>query len=234
MDIDKWEPKFKKPNTKSKSDFLRMVICGPSNSGKSYLLNHLASHIKNHYDLIIIYCGSKDTREEYRKSFKTDIAKNDFEPNDIEMIKMKNDKLEKNGENPIKTLCIYDDYANRQNKNDNTIFQMAISGRHHCISFIMVIHDMVLIDRVMRDQLTHLFLTRQTAYSIYEGIADYYLMLPAMQTAGQNANKKDIKNKLMQIMQKATANFGIIVINLEKYKQNPNGTINDLLLQYKA
>lgn len=229
--INEWEPYFKKPNTKDKSNFLRVVICGPSNSGKSYLLNKLAVKIRNHYDLIAIYCSSEDTREEYRKSFKTEVVKNSFEPEDIDKIKQRNTELEASGENPLKVLCVYDDYACRTNKNDDTIFNMAISGRHACISWIMVIHDMVLIDRVMRDQLSHLFLTRQTAYTIYESIVDYYLLLPAMQNCD---DKSKIRNNLMKLMQKATANYGVILIDLENYKKDPNGTLRTLLYRYKA
>ena len=229
--ISEWIPEFKKPNIKDKANFLRVVICGPSNSGKSYLLNKLAIKIRNHYDVICVYCSSNDTLVEYKKSFKTEVIKNNFDPEDIDKIKQRNTELEASGENPLKVLCIYDDYANRTNKHDDTVFNMAISGRHHCISWIMVIHDMILIDRVMRDQLTHLFLTRQTAYNIYESIVDYYLLLPAMQTCD---DKPKIRSELMKIMQKSTAYYGVVLIDLENYKKDPNGTLKTLLYRYKA
>ncbi len=234
--MDNWEPYFEKPKTATKSGFIRIAVIGPSFTGKSYLVRSFAPHLRKQYDIIVVFCGSDDTISEYKKAYGSDIrAYKTFNEEVCNTCKQHNAELEKMGKDPLKILFIFDDYANRKNKSDVDVFKLAISGRHDCISIIMVAHDLVLLDRVVRDQFTHIFLTKQTEYGVYEKVVDNYLMLALMdEKISKNKTKQQIKLDMIRIMQNGTQNYGILCLLIKQFRDTPNPKLRDLLRVYKA
>lgn len=240
--LDEWNPKedIKKPNTKTKADFLRMIIVGPSDSGKSYLFKDIAKKkLHGQYDVVIVFCGSSDTLTEYKKIFNTKMAFLKYDSEIIETINREQENLVKKGKQMLRVLMIYDDFADRKNKHDNEIFHMAISGRHECMSFVMILHDLVLVDRVLRDQLTHLIITRQASLNVYTTIMQQYLYLAAVNDNEVSNNVKSGKQKLnlylLKLLISNTNNYQALVFLIYKARtMKESVNIRDVLKTYKA
>lgn len=234
--MEDWQPYFEKPKTNTKSGFIRVAVIGPSFTGKSYLVRSFGPYLSKQYDNIIVFCGSDDTIKEYKKAYGEKVrAYKTFNEEACNACKQHNSELEASGKQPLKILFIFDDYANRKNKSDVDVFKLAISGRHDCISIIMVAHDLVLLDRVVRDQFTHIFLTKQTEYSVYEKVVDNYLMLALMNDkSAKNKTKQQIKMDMIRIMQSGTQNYGILCLLIKQFRDTPNPKLSDLLKVYKA
>jgi GTPase SAR1 family protein len=226
-------------NDKQKDTCLRMIVVGPSNSGKTYFVSHLgAQYLYKRYEIIIIICSSDDTRAQYGKAFKTVQL---FKQPSKELFTKINDfqtKLQDSGKQLMNVLIVYDDNFTRANKNDADVFNNAIAGRHLCISYILVMHDLVLTDRVVRDQCTHLILTRQLTYSILENIAIQYLLgvarcdsrlCPTLKTSNAAVTRY-----ITQLMHKGAEDHNVIVITPENYKKVKNSTFDDIFRNYKA
>lgn len=228
--LQDWIPNFEKPNVKGKKGFLRMVITGPSDSGKSYVLKSFAKILKKQYDVIVVICGSPDTKLEYEKLFDTKLCFDTLHETIIPSIIEHNKKKKI----PSKALIIYDDFANRQNKNNLDIFKTAISGRHNCISFVMVLHDLVLIDRVVRDQLTHIIITRQTSLNVYETIVNEFLLVSYKAYVDSNNSKSKDKDDIVKMLQQNTVDHNVVIVLIAEYKKNQDLDFYGLLKKYKA
>lgn len=241
FELGVWEPEFKihKPNPIKKEGFMRMAIVGPSESGKSYLLKYLGrKYFRKIYESIFVFCGSNDTLQEYGKILKTDMLFKTYTSGILDMIKMNQKQLEKEGKPMTKVLIIYDDQFTRKNNRDDTIFHSAISGRHDCMSFCMILHDLVLTDRVVKDQFTHLILTRQTSFVIYESVVNQFLLLSAWQSPSIPIEARQSKRKLAQyligLLSDTTKGYSVAVILLEEYKKNQDAEFKDFLKKFKA
>lgn len=224
-----------KPDTKTKENFIRMAIVGPSDSGKSYLFKHIAEKcLLKHYDLIIVFCGSDDTRREYSECLKTDLVYSSYNPAVIDTLKtLQKKNFDKTGiMNSV--LIVYDDYANRNTRYNSEIFDLAISGRHHCISFVMILHDLTCLDRIVRDNLSHLIITRQQAIKVYETIAEEYLFMTAATELDHLNTKKSINDYLISTLHNNTGNFKMVVVLLQKMKREPNKKLNNYIYWFKA
>ncbi len=241
FELETWVPTFKenKPNPIKKENFLRMVICGPSDSGKSFLLKYLGiKYFRRIYETIVVFCGSEDTLKEYGKVLKTEVLYKHYEPKYLDTIKKNQRELVAKGKPMLKILIIYDDQFTRKNNKDDSIFQAAIGGRHDAMGFCMVLHDLVLTDRVVRDQLTHLILTRQTNYDVFENVVKQFLVLSAWKCPKLPLEARQSKRKLISylvgLLQDSTKNYNVIVILLEAYKKNQEAEFSDFLKIYKA
>lgn len=245
LGLSVWEPHFGKIDVKKKTNIMRMIIVGPSNTGKSYLLSHLSKkYLRKLYEMVIVVCGSDDTAKEYQEIFNTKLVfKADTAHNILALkvmfatLKKEQEQREKIGLEMLKVLIIYDDYFSRDKKDDD-LFNMCISGRHVCFSVILICHDLVLIDRVARDQATIIIATNQLNNDVNEIIMERYLLAAArvdpLIRKQFGDSKLAVKNYLLDIMQLSTKNNHVIVCLLDEYKSLPSGTFNDLIKIYKA
>lgn len=225
------------PDCQTKEGFLRMVIVGPSDSGKTFLFKHLANKIFiNQYDVVICFCGSVDTRREYQQLFNTKFVYEAYNPEIINRIKAHQEETAKTNKkrHPVaRILIVYDDFANRGTTHNKELFELAISGRHDCISFVMILHDLACLDRIVRDNLTHMIIARQQAAAVYETVAREYLYM-AFAVENQDRSTRDIMKHIMTTLHDNTGGYYFIVVNLIAMKKNTNAKIKDYLTKYKA
>lgn len=242
MDLNNWTTKFminKQPDTIKKANFIRACIVGPSDTGKSYLFKHLANEIFiKHYDIFVVFCGSKDTLNEYRTILNTDYAYQEYNEGVLDKLKEIQNKLVEE-EKPLNRICVvYDDFADRKTKYDKQIFHLAISGRHDCMSFVFIMHDLVTLDRIVLDQLTHMFITKQQNRDVYEKITDKFLQMIVDQDPTIDENHKKNKNRIrdyvINTLNKNTGNYYVIVCMLEKIKKKPDQYFRDYVYKFKA
>lgn len=230
--------KIAKPNRETRQNYLRMAIVGPSDTGKSYLFKELSRKVLiAHYDLVVVFCGSDDTRREYGQLFNTKHLFREFDPVIIETLKEMQIQPDKT-KPPLKTprlsiLIVYDDFANRGTRYNKEIFDLAISGRHQCISSVMMLHDLSCLDRVVRDNLTHMIITRQTASTVYETVAEEYLMM-AFIGKYPGVSKSKLMNVIMNILHTHTGNYRMIMIDVISMKKNADPKLEDYLCTIKA
>lgn len=240
ISLKEWDAlDIRSPNPLTKENYIRMTIVGPSEQGKSTIFKHLAMHkFRKQYETFVVFCGSNDTLKEYKEILDTDNVYNQFNPEILKVIKKKNEKLESEGKPMISVMCVYDDFGTRKNKNEESILDTFIQGRHHGMSICMILHDLILLDRISRDQFTHLILVRQSDPDVYEGIVEKYLLLPAMDddTIPKEAKKTKIalRTYLMRLMSSNTVDYYSLVFMLSRYKKLQTIHIQDVLLKFKA
>jgi hypothetical protein len=226
------------PNRETRQNYLRMAIVGPSDTGKSHLFKEMSRKVFiAHYDLVVVFCGSDDTRREYGQLFGTPLVYSEFDPRIIETLKQKQTQPDKTkppvNTPPLSILVVYDDFANRSTRYNKEIFDLAISGRHQCISFVMMLHDLTCLDRVVRDNLTHMIITRQTASIVYETVAEQYLMM-AFIGKYPEMNRSKLMNVIMNILHTHTGNYRMIMIDVISMKKNADPKLEDYLCTIRA
>lgn len=239
LDLDVWDGKIETPNPLKKSGFMRMLIVGPSDSGKSYLLEHLAKKkLKKLYEKVIVICGSRDTLKDYGNVFDTNSLYSNYDPRDIDIVKGHQRELEAKGKPMLKVLIVYDDFGTRKNKHDESIFNLAIQGRHDCISFVMVLHDLVLADRIVRDNFTHIILTRQSSYDVYNRLIEEFLLMMADNDPAISEDHKRSKQTMSRYIRNTlvanSQNFYVIVVLLQASKKAMKSNFKEFVLKYKA
>lgn len=227
-----------RPDRQTRQGYLRMAIVGPSDTGKSYLFKELSKKVLiAHYDLVVVFCGSDDTRREYSQLFNTPLAYSEFDPNIIQTLKAKQRQPNPNkppvNTPPISILIVYDDFANRGTRYSKEIFDLAISGRHDCISFVMILHDLTCLDRVVRDNLTHMIITRQTATIVYDTVAEQYLMMSFIERYSEKS-RSQLMNIITSILHSNTGNYRMIILDIIAMKKNANPKLEDFLRTIKA
>lgn len=226
------------PDRRTRQNYLRMAIVGPSDTGKSFLFKEMARKVLiAHYDLVVVFCGSDDTRREYSELFRTPLVYSEFDPAVIETIKRRQVRP-RDDKPPVRTppnsvLIVYDDFANRGTRYDKELFDLAISGRHQCISFVMMLHDLTCLDRVVRDNLTHMIITRQTASIVYETVAEQYLMMSFIERYPEMSRTK-LMNVIMNVLHTHTGGYRMIMIDVISMKKNDKPLLEDFLCTIKA
>lgn len=226
------------PDRATRQNYLRMAIVGPSDTGKSFLFKEMSRKVlKAHYDLVVVFCGSEDTRREYGELFGTTNLYSEFDPAIIEKLKQIQTQPDKT-KPPLKTprlsiLIVYDDFANRGTRYNKELFDLAISGRHQCISFVMMLHDLSCLDRVVRDNLTHMIITRQTASTVYETVAEQYLMMSFIEKY-PDMNRSRLINLIINVLHTHTGNYRMIMIDVISMKKNANPKLDEFLCTIKA
>lgn len=241
MLLENWIIDFPTPNPTNKEHFIRMAITGPSDSGKSYMFKYIfQKFLGKQYELVVIFCGSKDTLKEYKQLTGSKFCFETYNAEFIHLLKKQQHNLIKQGKLPLRILIIYDDFSNRKNKGDLEVFNLAIQGRHDCISFIMILHDLITLDRIVLDQMTHIITTRQMSANVFEKLAHQYLATliendPKFNKHFIHSKKSDIIKYISKIFHNNTNNYNCIVILLERYKKQVNQVhFSDIVKRIKA
>ena len=130
-----------------------MIICGMTNSGKTYyLLNLLETQFKKHFDYIILICPTFSWNKTYQEwKYIND--------SDLFSIECDQDKVDKRlyivqeifkGTN---SLIILDDCASSQDVKNRTseLVKLAFSARHYQLSTIVITQQLTSISKPYRD-----------------------------------------------------------------------------------
>ena len=130
-----------------------MIICGMTNSGKTYyLLNLLETQFKKHFDYIILICPTFSWNKTYQEwKYIND--------SDLFSIECDQDKVDKRlyivqeifkGTN---SLIILDDCASSQDVKNRTseLVKLAFSARHYQLSTIVITQQLTSISEPYRD-----------------------------------------------------------------------------------
>lgn len=220
--IKEWRSKI--PSTEDKSNFIRLCVSGPSDTGKSVFLQYLYDNVfKYHYDLIVVFCKSDDQLANYKFGMKTNLCYKTYNTDVVEKI-IKNNQ----GVKPLRTLILLDDIIDRASRYNKSIFDLAISGRHNCISLAIVCHSLALLDPVVRNCFSHLCITRQTNEIVYTTIYQDFLQMLA-RTEYPNMTNIQLQKKIVDYMHCMTCEWNLIFINLLDIKRT-NKPLNQILL----
>lgn len=226
------------PDRATRQNYLRMAIVGPSDTGKSFLFKELGRKVlRAHYDLVVVFCGSDDTRREYSELFNTKHVYSEFDPAIIEKLKEMQTHPDKT-KPPLKTprisiLIVYDDFATRKTRYNQEIFDLAISGRHQCISSVMMLHDLSCLDRIVRDNLTHMIITRQTSLTVFQTVAEEYLMMAFKMKYPDVSNSK-LESMITSVLNSHTGNYRMIMIDVISMKKNADPKLEEYLCTIRA
>lgn len=211
------------PKIADKSNFIRLCISGPSDTGKSQYIQFLYDQVfKYHYDLICVFCKSDDQRLAYKHGMHTNLVYADYRADVIEKIIANNKGLK-----PVRCLVILDDIIDRASRFNKSIFDLAISGRHNLISLCLVTHSLALLDPVVRGCFSHLCLTRQTNEVVYTAVYDDFLQMLARCEYPDKTNI-ELRKAIVNYMHANTANWNVLFINLLDIKRT-NKTIKQII-----
>lgn len=152
-----------------------------------------------------------------------------------------------------RVLMIYDDHFDGSNKHDKSLLKSAISGRHYCISLALITHDLTLVDRVSRDQATHLILTSQLNEKVLRDVTEKYLLAACVSDEdimhlislhhyknkpnpfmGTRTPNVVVKDTLMRTIMHHTKDDRVVVILPKEYLRKKNHEFLDLIKYYKA
>lgn len=212
-ELSKWKPVFKK------GDYFSMVITASRNSGKTYLIKHLLDkYLIKQYDIIIFVSDSPDTVEEFEH-----ITKAIFLTSMNFTIINKISNVNKDREEPLRTLLIYDDKIGNETKYDDNLMQLFTRGRHLNLSIIFASQAKKLMDNSWLNNSDYIVLLKQNSAQQKRVILENVLMGTI-----DMEDEKEEKLLLKRIMAKYMAEKGdAIVIN------NKDRT-NDNLFYYRA
>jgi hypothetical protein len=212
-ELSKWKPVFKK------GDYFSMVITASRNSGKTYLIKHLLDkYLIKQYDIIIFVSDSPDTVEEFEH-----ITKAIFLTSMNFSIINKISNANKEREEPLRTLLIYDDKIGNETKYDDNLMQLFTRGRHLNLSIIFASQAKKLMDNSWLNNSDYIVLLKQNSAQQKRVILENVLMGTI-----DMEDEKEEKLLLKRVMARYMAEKGdAIVIN------NKDRT-NDNLFYYRA
>lgn len=157
MKIPNYDPEFysqsafKQGHTSMPSDTFRMLICGPSNSGKTNILLHML------YELLVydkIYLCAKNLHQEKYQLILDDFEKRVNPETGYEVIEATNTviPLEELTDDNQK-IVIFDDMVCESNQNE--IINYFINGRHRQCSVIYLSQCFFKVPKNIRDNCSH-------------------------------------------------------------------------------
>ena len=160
MTIPNYDPEFSTANVYKQgdpsmpADFFRMLICGPSNSGKTNILLHML------YELLVfdkVYLFSKNLHQNKYQALLQDFAANVDPPVGYQIIEAPGDEILSLEELPMdnQKIAVFDDLVCESNQ--NSIINYFINGRHRKCSVIYLTQTYYKVPQNIRDNCSHFF-----------------------------------------------------------------------------
>ena len=162
MKIPNYDPGFSKSNYKQghpsmPADVFRMLICGPSNSGKTNILLHML------YELLEfdkIYLFSKNLHQNKYQNLLQDFAEKINPKVGYEVIEAHGDEIIPLEELPVdnQKIVVFDDLVCENNQ--NSIINYFINGRHRNCCVIYLTQTFYKVPKNIRDNCSHFCIFR--------------------------------------------------------------------------
>jgi hypothetical protein len=130
-----WQPngKFKR------GKHFASLFVASRNCGKSYLARYLLKyHLRDKFDMFVIFCNSREDLEEYQEIFPTELAFALYKPEVLKSLAEKNQERERKGQKQINFLVLIDDNVSKSVKNCPILMDVYCTGRHNGISIIFI------------------------------------------------------------------------------------------------
>ena len=206
-ELSKWKPVFKK------GDYFSMVITASRNSGKTYLIKHLLDkYLVKLYDIIIFVSDSPDTAEEFKHISKAIfLTKMNF--NIINKIAHAN----KERDEPLRTLLVYDDKIGKETKYDDQLMQLFTRGRHLNLSIIFASQSKKLMDTTWLNNSDYIILLKQNSAQQKKTILENVLI-----GSIDMEDEKEERNVMKRIMIKYIGKKGDAIVINNKEQTNNN------------
>jgi hypothetical protein len=206
-ELSKWKPVFKK------GDYFSMVITASRNSGKTYLIKHLLDkYLVKLYDIIIFVSDSPDTAEEFKHISKAIfLTKMNF--NIINKIAQAN----KERDEPLRTLLVYDDKIGKETKYDDQLMQLFTRGRHLNLSIIFASQSKKLMDTTWLNNSDYIILLKQNSAQQKKTILENVLI-----GSIDMEDEKEERNVMKRIMMKYIGKKGDAIVINNKEQTNNN------------
>jgi hypothetical protein len=158
MKIPNYDPDFssttgyKQGHPCMPADVFRMLICGPSNSGKTNILLHMV------YELLAydkVYLFSKNLHQNKYQALLQDFASNIDPVAGYEVIEAPGDGIIPLEELPVdnQKIAVFDDLVCESNQ--NSIINYFINGRHRNCSVIYLTQTFYKVPKNIRDNCSH-------------------------------------------------------------------------------
>lgn len=226
--IHRFKPDEIDPNTgKKRHDLINkvIVVLGPRNSGKSFLIKDIMTLINN-IPICKIVNGTEEMTGHYGSfvpsicisdEYSDEIIRNFVKRQRNIRKKQKSDEQYKNTD--IRNLLLLDDlaYDKSWTKQKATRF-IFMNGRHAGITFIMASQEPMGMPPELRSNIDYVFICNQNNYKDRDKIYDNYV--------SGFKNKKEFN----RILDKCTENYKVVVIN----KTARSNKMEDIVFWYKA
>ena len=133
-------------------DFFRMLICGPSNSGKTNILLNMI------YELLLfdkIYLFAKNLEQDKYQYLLQDFAENINSEVGYEVIEANSDEITPLEELPVynQKTVVFDDIVCESNQ--NSIINYFIKGRHKKCCVIYLTQEFYKVPKIIRNNCSH-------------------------------------------------------------------------------
>ena len=133
-------------------DFFRMLICGPSNSGKTNILLNMI------YELLLfdkIYLFAKNLEQDKYQHLLQDFAENINPEVGYEVIEANSDEITPLEELPVynQKIVVFDDIVCESNQ--NSIINYFINGRHKKCCVIYLTQEFYKVPKIIRNNCNH-------------------------------------------------------------------------------
>ena len=162
MKIPNYDPGFSKSNYKQghpcmPADVFRMLICGPSNSGKTNILLHMLYELLE-FDKIYLY--SKNLHQNKYEALLQDFAEQINPKVGYEVIEAYGDEIIPLEELPVdnQKIVVFDDLVCESNQ--NSIINYFINGRHRNCCVIYLTQTFYKVPKNIRDNCSHFCIFR--------------------------------------------------------------------------
>jgi hypothetical protein len=136
----------------------QILICGPTEAGKTNSIKYIVKNIAKKFHYIIVFCATARLNKDY--DFLPNAFVLDYSRAMLEAIMRKQEEYKENGKN-IHCLIIFDDIVGRVKTHNNDLFdQLASSSRHSLISIIYVTQQVTKISPAIRNNVQTVLATQ--------------------------------------------------------------------------
>lgn len=147
----------------------QILVCGPTEAGKTNAVKHIVRSIAHKFQYIIVYCPTAKLNKDY--DFLPNKYICDYSKGHLEGIIAKQNEYKAKGKD-YHCLIIFDDIVGTIKTHNNSIFdQLATSSRHSNISLIYITQQVTKISTTIRNNVQTVLATRINkleADTIYE------------------------------------------------------------------
>ncbi len=195
------------------------VIIGKRNTGKSYLLRDILSHIHSQFDCVSVFSQTEHLNHFYEKFIPKFLIHREWDENKIEKI-FKVQENSKNNDTKHNFALIFDDMISEAGvwRNNAFIKKIFLEGRHYNLGFFLLTQFVNALPPYAKNNIDYIFILQQQNNEEKERLYKEF--------GGAFGSKKEF----VKILDLITENYGCLVID-NKSKSNK---LSDRVFGYRA